>query len=89
MRDHLLSDRNNYVSLARLAEEHRISVSHLQKLFRRVYSAPICRCIEENRLEQAAVELERSDRRIVEIALDAGCDCLWDVIPPDWFAGRF
>ena len=74
LRDHLLSDRNNYVSLARLAEEHQISVSHLQKLFRQVYGAPIYHYIKEYRLEQAAVELARSDKRIVEIALDAGYD---------------
>lgn len=33
LRDHLLTDREGYVSLAQLAAEHEISVSHLQKLF--------------------------------------------------------
>ena len=39
LRDHLLSERGNYVSLAQLAEEHQISVSYLQKLFRQVFTA--------------------------------------------------
>ena len=33
LRDHLLTDREGDVSLAQLAAEHEISVSHLQKLF--------------------------------------------------------
>lgn len=35
LRDHLLTNREGYVSLAQLAAEHAISVSHLQKLFSR------------------------------------------------------
>ena len=54
LRDHLLTNRNNYVSLARLAEEHQISVSHLQRLFRQVYGMPVYHYIREYRLEQAA-----------------------------------
>lgn len=72
LRDHLLTERDSYVSLSRLAEEHHLSVSHLQKLFRQVYGAPIYRYLKEYRLEKAAVELSGSERRIVEIALDAG-----------------
>lgn len=60
LRDHLLTDRNNYVSLARLAEEHQISVSHLQRLFRQIYGMPVYHYIREYRLEQAAVELLNS-----------------------------
>lgn len=74
LRDHLLTDRNNYVSLARLAEEHHISVSHLQRLFRQIYGMPVYHYIREYRLEQAAVELLNSRKRIVEIAMDAGYD---------------
>lgn len=33
LRDHLLTDREGYVSLSQLAAEHEISVSHLQKIF--------------------------------------------------------
>ena len=74
LRDHLLTNRNNYVSLACLAEEHQISVSHLQRLFRQVYGMPVYHYIREYRLEQAAVELLSSRKRIVEIAMDAGYD---------------
>lgn len=74
LRDHLLTDREGYVSLSQLAAEHNISVSHLQKLFKQVYGVPVYHYIKEYRLEQAAVELVRSDRPVTQIAQDAGYD---------------
>ena len=74
LRDHLLDNRSSYVSLAHLAKEHHISVTQLQKLFRQVYGMPVYHYVREYRLEQAAVELSSSDRRVVEIALNAGYD---------------
>ncbi len=41
LRDHLLTNREGYVSLAQLAAEHEMSVSHLQKLFKQVYGVPV------------------------------------------------
>ena len=41
LRDHLLTNREGYVSLAQLAAEHAISVSHLQKLFKQVYTGAV------------------------------------------------
>ena len=74
LRDHLLTDREGYVSLSQLAAEHEISVSHLQKLFKQIYGVPVYHYIKEYRLEQAAVELVRSARPVTEIAQDAGYD---------------
>ena len=74
LRDHLLTNREGYVSLAQLAAEHEMSVSHLQKLFKQVYGVPIYRYIKEYRLEQAAVELIRSRKPVTEIAQHAGYD---------------
>ena len=74
LRDHLLTNREGYVSLAQLAAEHEMSVSHLQKLFKQVYGVPVYRYITEYRLEQAAVELVRSGKPITEIAQHAGYD---------------
>ena len=74
LRDHLLTDRSHYESLAQLAQEHCLSVSHMQKLFRQVYGVPIYHYIKEYRLEQAAVELSQSRRRITDIAMNAGYD---------------
>lgn len=74
IRGHLLSDRDGYVSLAELAEEHEISVSHLQKLFMQIYDAPVYRYIKEYRLERAAVELVRSSESVTVIAQNAGYD---------------
>ena len=74
LRDHLLTNRDSYVSLAQLAAEHGISVSHLQKLFKQIYGAPLYRYIKEYRLEQAAVELVQSQKSITQIAQNAGYD---------------
>lgn len=74
LRDHLLTNREGYVSLAQLAAEHAISVSHLQKLFKQTYGMPVYHYIKEYRLEQAAVELVSSRKPITEIAQHAGYD---------------
>ena len=74
LRNHLLSDREGYVSLAKLAQEHQISVSHLQRLFKQVYGMPIYHYLKEYRLEQAAVELVRGSAAITDIAQNAGYD---------------
>ena len=74
LRDHLLSDREGYVSLANLAAEHEISVSHLQKLFKQMYGVPVYHYIKEYRLEQAAVELVRGTKPVTQIAQSAGYD---------------
>ena len=74
LRDHLLTNREGYVSLAQLAAEYDMSVSHLQKLFKQVYGVPVYRYIKEYRLEQAAVELVRSRTPVTEIAQHAGYD---------------
>ena len=67
-------DRDNYVSLARLAEEHDISVSHLQKLFKQIYGVPVYHYIKEYRLEQAAVELVQTAKPVTQIAQNIGYD---------------
>ena len=72
--DHLLTDREGYVSLANLASEHEISVCHLQKLFKQVYGVPVYHYIKEYRLEQAAVELVRGTKPVTQIAQNAGYD---------------
>ena len=74
LRDHLLTNREGYVTLAQLAAEHEMSVSHLQKLFKQVYGVPVYRYIKEYRLEQAAVELVRSRKPVTQIAQHAGYD---------------
>ena len=51
-----------------------MSVSHLQKLFKQLYGVPVYHYIKEYRLEQAAVELVRSDKSVTQIAQNAGYD---------------
>lgn len=72
LRDRLVASR--YVSLEELAAEQGVSVSHLQKLFKQTYGVPVYHYIKEYRLEQAAVELVRTQRSITEIAQNAGYD---------------
>lgn len=74
LRDHLLTNREGYVSLAQLAAEHEMSVSHLQKLFKQTYGVPVYHYIKEYRLEQAAVELVQTTKLITQIAQSAGYD---------------
>lgn len=72
VRDHIISDNENYISIEQLAREHGISPPQLQKLFREVYGMPVYRYLKEYRLEQAAVNLIHTERSIMEIAFDAG-----------------
>lgn len=67
----MLTERDGYVSLAQLAAEHEISVSHLQKLFKQVYGVPVYHYIKEYRLERAAVELVQGTKPITQIAQSA------------------
>ena len=74
LRDHLVMEREHYVSLAQLAAEHDISVSHMQKLFKQIYGVPVYRYIKEYRLEQAAVELVQTSKLVTQIAQENGYD---------------
>lgn len=74
LRDHLVTDADSYISLAQLAAEHGVSVSHLQKLFKQVYGVPVYRYIKEYRLERAAVKLVQGRQPVTEIAQEAGYD---------------
>lgn len=74
LRDHLVMEREHYVSLAQLAAEHDISVSHMQKLFKQIYGVPVYRYIKEYRLEQAAVELVQTRKLVTQIAQENGYD---------------
>lgn len=74
LRDHLVMEREHYVSLAQLAAEHDVSVSHMQKLFKQIYGVPVYRYIKEYRLEQAAVELVQTRKLVTQIAQENGYD---------------
>lgn len=74
LRDHLVMEREHYVSLSQLAAEHDISVSHMQKLFKQIYGVPVYRYIKEYRLEQAAVELVQTGKLVTQIAQENGYD---------------
>ena len=72
IRDHIVSDRSSYSSVEQLAREHGLSVTQLQRVFRRLYGMPIYQYLKEYRLEQSAIELIQTSRPVTQIALDAG-----------------
>ena len=85
LRDHLLTNREGYVSLAQLAAEHAISVSHLQKLFKQTYGMPVYHYIKEYRLEQiAASAAEHSDSQWTFIKGNLADKALIDKIFADY-----
>ena len=49
-------------------------MSHLQKLFKQIYGAPVYHYIKEYRLEQAAVELVQTAKPVTQIAQNIGYD---------------
>lgn len=72
LRDHIVSDELHYSSLQELADEHRISVSFLQKSFKQVYGMPVYQYLKTYRLEKAAAALRGTSRSVTKIAVDAG-----------------
>ncbi len=68
LRDQILKKQEEYVSLQQIARENNISVSYLEKLFKRIYGVSVYRYIKEYRLEQAAVELAHSTKTVTQIA---------------------
>ena len=74
LRDQILKKQEEYVSLQQIATENNISVSYLEKLFKRIYGVSVYRYIKEYRLEQAAVELTNSTKTITQIAEKIGYD---------------
>lgn len=72
LRDQILKRQEDYVSLQQIARENNISVSYLEKLFKKIYGVSIYRYIKEYRLEQAAVELTHSAKTITQISEKIG-----------------
>ena len=72
IRESLVNAPSHYTSVEQLSCEYQISVSQLQKIFKRLYGVPIYQYVREWRLECAAESLRETMRPVTEIALDAG-----------------
>lgn len=68
----MVEKKGSYLSLDKLAGDHHISVTQLQKMFKSLYGVTVYQYLREYRLEEAAVALLRSETSITEIALEAG-----------------
>lgn len=83
VRQQLIDAPDRYTSVEQLSREYQISVSQLQKVFKRLYGVPVYQYVREWRLEQAAKALRETSKPVTEIALDAG------YANPGKFAGSF
>lgn len=68
----MVEKKGSYLSLEKLADDHHISVTQLQKIFKSLYGVTVYQYLREYRLEEAAVALLRTENSITEIALEAG-----------------
>ncbi|MDD4849970.1 MAG: AraC family transcriptional regulator [Gemmiger sp.] len=76
LRDHIVSDYTNYSTVAHLAAEHGVSVSWLQRMFRKIYGVPVHTYLRQYQLEKSALLLRTTNRPVTEIALESGFSSL-------------
>ena len=62
------------ITLQELAAQTSVSATRLKAAFRQVYGLPVMTCIRSEKLHRAARQLLETDRRIIDIAQDAGYD---------------
>ncbi|MCM1194228.1 MAG: AraC family transcriptional regulator [Acetatifactor muris] len=72
LREHIISGSSGYPGVEQLALDYGISVTQLQKVFRKVYGMPVYAYLREYRLEQATLALKKTDESITSVALAAG-----------------
>ncbi|MFT3830323.1 MAG: AraC family transcriptional regulator [Opitutaceae bacterium] len=69
---HIDRHRGGELTLDRLAEVACLSPCHFHRIFRAMVGEPLGQHVQRVRLETAVVQLQTSDRTVLEIALDAG-----------------
>jgi len=72
LRDHIIGMEPGEFSLERIAKEHRLSVSQLQRIFKAVYGQTMYQYLKQYRLEEAAAALQNSEVSVEEVAYLAG-----------------
>jgi AraC family transcriptional regulator len=69
---HIDRHRGDELTLDRLAAIACLSSCHFHRIFRAMVGEPLGQYVQRVRLETAVVQLQTSDRNVLEIALDAG-----------------
>jgi AraC family transcriptional regulator len=69
---HIDRHRGEELTLDRLAAVACLSPCHFHRIFRAMVGEPLGQYVQRVRLETAVVQLQTSDRNVIEIALDAG-----------------
>ena len=71
---HIADNLDDDLPLDRLAGIAGFSPYHFHRIFRGMTGESVQACVRRMRLERAGEELQRSERRVLDIALDAGFD---------------
>jgi len=71
---HIVANLDDELPLDRLASVAGFSPFHFHRIFRGMTGESVQACVRRLRLERAGEELRRSERRVLDIALDAGFD---------------
>jgi AraC family transcriptional regulator len=69
---HIDRHRGDELTLDRLAAVACLSPCHFHRIFRAMVGEPLGQYVQRVRLETAVVQLQTSDRNVLDIALDAG-----------------
>ncbi|MDE6875991.1 MAG: AraC family transcriptional regulator [Lachnospiraceae bacterium] len=69
---HIESHRSEELSLDKIAEELNYSKFYMERAFAETTGTTIHKYIQERRLAAAAEQLVRTDRSVIDIALEAG-----------------
>lgn len=69
---HIDRHRDEQITTERLAEIACLSPHHFHRIFRAMVGEPLGQYVQRVRLETAVVQLQTSERSVLEIALDAG-----------------
>jgi AraC family transcriptional regulator len=70
--DYIEENRDRPIQLDELASRYALSKFYFFRIFRAVTNRTLKEYVDERRLAAAAYELQHTDRRILDIALDAG-----------------
>lgn len=72
LRDHIIEMEPGEFSLERIAREHRLSVSQMQRVFKSVYGETMYQYLKRYRLDRAADFLQDTEESVAEIAFMIG-----------------
>jgi len=72
LRDHIIEMEPGEFSLERIAREHRLSVSQMQRVFKSVYGETMYQYLKRYRLDRAADFLQDTEESVEEIAFMIG-----------------